>query len=467
MILMHSLRPMHRAAGEGHVDVLKVLAELGANVNSPGLLGVRPLHCAAGEGRVEAVKVLVELGADKNAPQDVHGLTPLHTAAGYGKVEVVNVLVMLGANKEAKDVNGHTPLHRTAQLGQVEALKALVLLGADKEAKDDDGWTPLHWVAQSGHLETVKALMQSGVDIEAKRGAGLTPLHIAAGAGHVETVKALVEAGADKEAKADDGLTALHWAASQRQEQVYRLLAKLGAETNVTLAQMLYPLIYHPAKFIYRCAPFHQVTLRRRGTGATITWSMLTSNASACRLLRAYAYTVVAVAFVDFAFNNFSLCSAMLRALLTLMPYVLCGGIMVLVASIANGPLAIPIPARSSGEASSSQGGSGPSTLPPESASLRSTAEDAVQATPPSAAAASGTRQTDHEPAGGGKKDKERQRKERQRQRKLDVARESLQWAIDAMAEHGARCVRSHARCAFVFLPTHRSDVLTRVCGGV
>jgi ankyrin repeat protein len=64
---------MHRAAGEGHVDVLKVLAELGANVNSPGLLGVRPLHCAAAEGRVEAVRVLVELGADKNAPQDVHG----------------------------------------------------------------------------------------------------------------------------------------------------------------------------------------------------------------------------------------------------------------------------------------------------------------------------------------------------------------------------------------------------------
>jgi hypothetical protein len=201
---------------------------------------------------------------------------------------------------------------------------------------------------------------------------------------------------------------------------------------------------------MHRCDPFHQVTLRRRGTGATITWSMLTSNASACRWLLAYACTVVvAVPVFDFAFNNFSLCSAMLRALLTLMPYVLCGGIMVLVASIAKGPLAIPIPARSSGEASSSQGGSGPSTLPPESASLRSTAEDAVQATPPSAAAASGAQQTDHEPAGGGKKDKERQRKERQRQRKLDVARESLQWAIHAMAEHGARCVRSHARCAF------------------
>jgi hypothetical protein len=167
---------------------------------------------------------------------------------------------------------------------------------------------------------------------------------------------------------------------------------------------------------------------------------MLTSNASACRWLLAYACTVVvAVPVFDFAFNNFALCSAMLRALLTLMPYVLCGGIMVLVASIAIGPRAMPIAAGSSGEASSSQGGSGPSTLPSGSASLRSTAEGAVQATPPSAGAASGAQQPEPKPAGGGKKDKERQRKERQRQRKLEGARAALQWAIEAMAEHGAR----------------------------
>jgi hypothetical protein len=72
-----------------------------------------------------------------------------------------------------------------------------------------------------------------------------------------------------------------------------------------------------------------------------------------------------------------------------------------------------------------------------------------VQATLPSAEAASGTQQTDPspQPAGGGgsaKQDKERQRRERQRQRKLDVASLALQWAMEAIAEHGARCVRYH-----------------------
>jgi hypothetical protein len=61
--------------------------------------------------------------------------------------------------------------------------------------------------------------------------------------------------------------------------------------------------------------------------------------------------------------------------------------------------------------------------------------EDAVQPVPPSAEAASDTQQ----PAGGGKKEKERQRKERQRQRRMEEAREALQVAIEAMLD--ARCV--------------------------
>ena len=72
-----------------------------------------------------------------------------------------------------------------------------------------------------------------------------------------------------------------------------------------------------------------------------------------------------------------------------------------------------------------------------------------MQATLPSAEAASGTQQTDPspQPAGSGgstKQDKERLRRERQRQRKLEEATVALQWAMEAIAEHGARCVRSH-----------------------
>jgi hypothetical protein len=58
-----------------------------------------------------------------------------------------------------------------------------------------------------------------------------------------------------------------------------------------------------------------------------------------------------------------------------------------------------------------------------------------VQPTPPSVEAASDA----HQPAGGGKKEKERQRKERQRHRRMEEAKEALQAAMEAMA-FGTRC---------------------------
>jgi hypothetical protein len=69
--------------------------------------------------------------------------------------------------------------------------------------------------------------------------------------------------------------------------------------------------------------------------------------------------------------------------------------------------------------------------------------EDAVQpALPVAAEAASGAQQTDPQPAGGSKKDKERERKERQRQHKIDEAMEALDGAMTVMEETaGARGV--------------------------
>jgi hypothetical protein len=113
--------------------------------------------------------------------------------------------------------------------------------------------------------------------------------------------------------------------------------------------------------------------------------------------------------------------------------------------------------AGSSGQGSSSQGSSHPSAPPARIIGL-STEEPAVQVAEPATSA----QQTEPQPAGGGntKQDKDRQRKERQRQRKIEVASKSLQWAMEAMAEHGLRCVRSH-EAPSKLRPAHRSFVLT------
>jgi ankyrin repeat protein len=51
----------------GHVDAVRVLVEVGAEVEASAADGATPLHVAANHGHVAVVKTLVELGADKEA----------------------------------------------------------------------------------------------------------------------------------------------------------------------------------------------------------------------------------------------------------------------------------------------------------------------------------------------------------------------------------------------------------------
>src|SRR5262249_7390162 len=69
------------AAEAGRVDSLRLLVELGADVNGkPG--DASPLHCAARAGQLDTVKLLVELGADVHARDRNFDGTPL-TFANY------------------------------------------------------------------------------------------------------------------------------------------------------------------------------------------------------------------------------------------------------------------------------------------------------------------------------------------------------------------------------------------------
>ncbi len=67
------------------------------------------LHMAAYAGNMEAVKLLVELGADVNALGDMH-YTPLHYAARKGHDDVYDYLIANGAATDIVSQFGTTPL---------------------------------------------------------------------------------------------------------------------------------------------------------------------------------------------------------------------------------------------------------------------------------------------------------------------------------------------------------------------
>ena len=83
------------ASMAGYLDVVKVLVEAGADVNSKGLGGGTALFGAAAKGHRQVVRFLIDQKADVNTEFE-NGLTPLQIARAMGHTQVVQILEAAG-----------------------------------------------------------------------------------------------------------------------------------------------------------------------------------------------------------------------------------------------------------------------------------------------------------------------------------------------------------------------------------
>lgn len=111
----------------GHYDVAEYLAKAGAPINSAARNGLRaaPIHSAASAGHVKIVKMLLEHGADPNVREQA-GYTALHAAAQNGDVEIIRELLLGGADLRLKSDDGKTAMDTAMDAGHE---KATALLG--------------------------------------------------------------------------------------------------------------------------------------------------------------------------------------------------------------------------------------------------------------------------------------------------------------------------------------------------
>ena len=203
---------LHFASQEGHLEVIKLLLENGANINAQVKWGDEEdekyetaLQLASMKGHLEVVKLLLENGANpniqgENDDQYVH--SALHSASEEGHLKVVKLLLENGANINMKEPLGWTALHYA--YNNLEMVKLLIKNGADVNIEDEDGRTPLHSASQEGHLEVIKLLLENGADINAQvkqsdwdgKYEYKTALQLANQKGHSEAVKFLLSKGA-------------------------------------------------------------------------------------------------------------------------------------------------------------------------------------------------------------------------------------------------------------------------------
>ena len=217
----------HLAAKNGHLDVMRLLLEAGADKDAATQNGYTALHFAAEQGHLDVMRLLLEAGADKNAATQ-NGHTALHLAGLYGHLNAVQMLLV--ADKNAATQNGYTALHYAAGGGHLDVVRLLLEAGADREKASADGTTALHFAVYNRHCEVVRLLLESGANKDAAAKDGTTALHLAAEDGSLDVVRLLLQAGADKNAAKEDGATALRIATRFDHLHVCELLQQAGAE---------------------------------------------------------------------------------------------------------------------------------------------------------------------------------------------------------------------------------------------
>ncbi|KAJ1421414.1 ankyrin repeat-containing domain protein [Ochromonadaceae sp. CCMP2298] len=132
---------LHKAAHKGDMDAVKMLIEGSVDeetpltVNDIGASDRRPLHRAAGAGHAELVAYFVELGAEVNA-RDKSGRTALHWGSISGHSEIIRFLLEKGADITAETTLKNNCLHSAVEANRVETVRVLMAhLSEDEEKK--------------------------------------------------------------------------------------------------------------------------------------------------------------------------------------------------------------------------------------------------------------------------------------------------------------------------------------------
>ena len=160
---------------QGHINIIKLLLENGANVHDTDKDKNTALHFAARnkygikKHQEHIVKLLLDKGVRPYGKNN-HHKTPLHQACSTGNLAIVQMLLTNNSNIKIKNTSIHNPIH-------------------DKDKKRNNA---LHIASFKGHTQIVKLLIRHGANIHYKNTHGCTALDIANYNQHTQIVELLL-----------------------------------------------------------------------------------------------------------------------------------------------------------------------------------------------------------------------------------------------------------------------------------
>ncbi|XP_044740048.1 serine/threonine-protein phosphatase 6 regulatory ankyrin repeat subunit B-like [Chrysoperla carnea] len=219
---------LHFAVYNGYSQVVEVLLEYNANVNFREKKKSRdttPYVCTKKKCSNDIVKLLLERGAEVDS-KTKYNITPLYLSAQRGQQEIIETLLKFGADINCRNMGGNRALHIASQFGHVKVVTTLLEYGCDINSRDIDGRTALHIASHLGHNEVVTTLLEYGCDINSRDKVGNIALHIASHQGHNEIVTTLLEYGSDINIMTYNNLTPLDYAKTAEKAKTIEILKR-------------------------------------------------------------------------------------------------------------------------------------------------------------------------------------------------------------------------------------------------
>nr|QQY02505.1 transient receptor potential cation channel 3 [Cryptocotyle lingua] len=166
-------------------------------IDVPNIYDDTPLHVAAKNGHLDIVKLLLENGANVSSKNEKER-TAFHNAAKYGRLNIARHLLEHAPSLVSeRDEDGSSAIHLAAASGHVDLLELLLDAGAAVDCRNCMQWTPLDCAAASGHRACVELLLENNSPIDPVDVNHTTPLYLACKHGHEDVVQLLLEWGAD------------------------------------------------------------------------------------------------------------------------------------------------------------------------------------------------------------------------------------------------------------------------------
>eukprot|EP00250_Pteridium_aquilinum_P017235 c23519_g1_i1 orf=646-2880(-) len=226
-------RPLHLAAKQGFLPVLKTLIEQGCDLNAMTQSGETALMLCAVGAHLDCFRELLTAGADfatvNKAGQTVIDLLDFcsHRFLVY---ELIWDAILSGKKISSSNVQVFSALHFVARHGNAKVMKKILeQKDLDLNLQDKLGFSAAMVAAHAGHMEVFKVLLFAGAAVGLRNRKGETALLLAEGSGNKDQCERIVFDSILENIFKESNFNALHFAARRGNSEVLAHLLRQGS----------------------------------------------------------------------------------------------------------------------------------------------------------------------------------------------------------------------------------------------